>query len=111
MHLECIKCGKKHDLSTVANTCSCDGLLEIRYDFSKVQFSLEDLSAIPPHVWKYRQLLPISGAPISLMEGGTPLYRCTRLEEECGVKELYVKHEGMNPTGSFKDRGMTVGVS
>jgi len=44
------------------------------------------------------------------MEGGTPLYRCKRLEEECGVKELYVKHEGMNPTGSFKDRGMTVGV-
>ncbi len=111
MHLECIKCSKKHDLSTVANTCSCDGLLEIRYDFSKVQFSLEDLSAIPPHVWKYRELLPISGVPISLMEGGTPLYRCKRLEEECGVKELYVKHEGMNPTGSFKDRGMTVGVS
>ena len=54
MHLECIECGKKHDLSTVANTCSCDGLLEIRYDFSKVRFSLEDLSSIPPHVWKYR---------------------------------------------------------
>jgi len=70
MHLECIDCGKKHDLSTVANTCSCDGLLEIRYDFSKVRFSLKDLSAIPPHVWKYRQLLPISGVPISLMEGG-----------------------------------------
>ncbi|MGZ7132479.1 MAG: threonine synthase [Halobacteriota archaeon] len=111
MHLECIECGKKLDLSTVVNTCSCDGLLEIAYDFSKVQFSLEGLSAVPPHVWKYRELLPISGVPISLMEGGTPLYRCKRLEGECGIKELYVKHEGMNPTGSFKDRGMTVGVS
>jgi threonine synthase len=111
MHLECIDCGKKHDLATVANTCSCDGLLEIKYDFSEVRFNLEDNKAIPPHVWKYRELLPISGVPISLMEGGTPLYRCKRLEEECGVNELYVKHEGMNPSGSFKDRGMTVGVS
>jgi len=111
MNLECIECGKKHDLSTVANTCSCDGLLEISYDLSEVNFSLKDRTAIPPHVWKYRELLPISGVPVSLMEGGTPLYRCKRLEAECGVKELYVKHEGMNPTGSFKDRGMTVGVS
>ena len=111
MHLECIECGKKHDLSTVANTCSCDGLLEIRYDLSEVDFSLKDRTAVPPHVWKYRELLPISGVPVSLMEGGTPLYRCKRLEAECGLKELYVKHEGMNPTGSFKDRGMTVGVS
>ena len=111
MNLKCIECGKKHDLSTVANTCSCDGLLEISYDLSEVNFSLKDRTAIPPHVWKYRELLPISGVPVSLMEGGTPLYRCKRLEAECGVKELYVKHEGMNPTGSFKDRGMTVGVS
>jgi threonine synthase len=111
MNLECVECGKKHDLSTVVNTCSCDGLLEITYDLPEVNFNLKDRTAIPPHVWKYRELLPISGAPISLMEGGTPLYRCKRLEAECGVKELYVKHEGMNPTGSFKDRGMTVGVS
>jgi threonine synthase len=111
MRLECIECGKKHDLSTVVNTCSCDGLLEIGYDLSEVRFNLEDRAAIPPHVWKYRKLLPISGVPVSLMEGGTPLYRCKRLEEVCGIKELYVKHEGMNPTGSFKDRGMTVGVS
>jgi threonine synthase len=111
MRLECIECGKKLDLSTVANTCSCDGLLEIAYELSEVHFSLEEQAAIPPHVWKYRELLPIAGVPISLKEGGTPLYRCTRLEEACGIKELYVKHEGMNPTGSFKDRGMTVGVS
>ncbi|MGZ4903201.1 MAG: threonine synthase [Halobacteriota archaeon] len=93
------------------NTCSCDGLLEIKYDLSKVSYSLEERASIPPHVWKYRELLPISGSPVTLLEGGTPLYRCKRLEEECSIRELYVKHEGMNPTGSFKDRGMTVGVS
>jgi threonine synthase len=48
---------------------------------------------------------------VSLGEGGTPLYRCDRLAEEIGIRELYVKFEGVNPTGSFKDRGMTVGVT
>ena len=45
------------------------------------------------------------------MEGGTPLYHLKRLGEEMGLSNLYAKHEGMNPSGSFKDRGMTVGVS
>ncbi len=111
MHLECISCGQTYDISAVMNTCSCDGLLEIKYDLSKISYSIEERASTPPHVWKYRDLLPISGSPVTLLEGGTPLYRCKRLEEECGVKELYVKHEGMNPSGSFKDRGMTVGVS
>ncbi len=111
MHLECISCGRTFDISAVMNTCSCDGLLEIKYDLSKIEYRLEDRASVPPHVWKYAELLPVSGSPITLMEGGTPLYRCKRLEKECGIKELYVKHEGMNPTGSFKDRGMTVGVS
>ncbi|MGZ4931258.1 MAG: threonine synthase [Halobacteriota archaeon] len=111
MHLECISCGRTFDISAVMNTCSCDGLLEIKYDLSKINYSLEERASIPLHVWKYRELLPISGSPVTLLEGGTPLYRCKRLEEECSIRELYVKHEGMNPTGSFKDRGMTVGVS
>ncbi len=111
MHLECISCRRTYDISAVMNTCSCDGLLEIKYDLSKISYSLEERASVPPHVWKYRELLPICGSPVTLMEGGTPLYRCKRLEKECNVKELYVKHEGMNPTGSFKDRGMTVGVS
>ncbi len=111
MHLECISCSRTFDISAVMNTCSCDGLLEIKYDLSDVSYNLEERASIAPSVWKYRELLPISGDPITLMEGGTPLYRCKRIEEECDIKELYVKHEGMNPTGSFKDRGMTVGVS
>ncbi|MGZ4915204.1 MAG: threonine synthase [Halobacteriota archaeon] len=111
MHLECISCGRTFDISAVMNTCSCDGLLEIKYDLSKINYSLEERASIPPHVWKYAELLPVRGSPITLMEGGTPLYRCKRLEKECSIEELYVKHEGMNPTGSFKDRGMTVGVS
>jgi threonine synthase len=53
----------------------------------------------------------VSGEPVTLQEGGTPLYHLRRIGEELGIGELYAKHEGMNPSGSFKDRGMTVGVS
>jgi len=62
-------------------------------------------------VWRYSSVLPIETAEsVTLHEGGTPLYDTEKLSEELGV-EVHVKHEGMNPTGSFKDRGMTVGVS
>jgi threonine synthase len=64
-------------------------------------------------VWKYKEFLPVFDETkiVTLREGGTPLYRCERLGKELGVENLYVKNEGANPTGSFKDRGMTVGVS
>ncbi|WP_243670145.1 threonine synthase [Methanoculleus chikugoensis] len=70
--------------------------------------------APPLSVWRYRELLPVRGEPVSLQEGGTPpLYHLKTIGKELGLPpELYAKHEGgMNPTGSFKDRGMTVGVS
>jgi threonine synthase len=64
-------------------------------------------------VWKYRELMPIEKEEsiISLAEGGTGLHRCQRLGRKLGLKKLYVKNEGENPTGSFKDRGMTVAIS
>ena len=64
-------------------------------------------------VWRYRSLLPAldDRPPVSLAEGGTPLLNCERLAHWAGVRELRVKVEGANPTGSFKDRGMTVGVT
>jgi len=63
-------------------------------------------------VWKYRELLPVEKKEsiVSLAEGGTGLHRCRRLGRKLGLKKLYVKHEGANPTGSFKDRGMTVAI-
>jgi threonine synthase len=67
----------------------------------------------PLSVWKYRELLPIEREEsiISLAEGGTGLHRCQRLGRKLGLRKLYVKNEGENPTGSFKDRGMTVAIS
>ena len=109
-HLECIECHKKYSGTEVIYTCTCGGLLDIIYDYSRINLTKSDLKG-PLCVWKYRALLPISIDPVSLKEGGTPLYRVDRIAKSIGLKDVYVKHEGMNPTGSFKDRGMTVGVT
>ncbi|MFB6296447.1 MAG: threonine synthase [Halobacteriales archaeon] len=104
--LACIECGETFaPFEAIRYTCDdCDGLLEVRY---------ADLPTFADFagdgVWRYAAALPFESG-VTLPEGSTPLHRVPRLEEEVGVAALRVKHEGMNPTGSFKDRGMTVGV-
>jgi threonine synthase len=80
------------------------GLLEVRYADHP---TWDDFSG--EGVWRYADALPVDES-VTIQEGGTPLYDVPRLEADIGVRSLHVKHEGMNPTGSFKDRGMTVGV-
>ncbi|MDD1724205.1 MAG: threonine synthase [Methanospirillum sp.] len=110
--LRCISCGATYQSDAVIYTCHrCGHLLEVRYDLANINITRKDWLSRPLSVWRYRELLPVSREPVSLHEGGTPLYHLRRIGEELGVKELYAKHEGMNPSGSFKDRGMTVGVS
>ncbi len=106
--LKCIECGR--EASEESYTCSCGGLLEVVFDFDSVEVDFR-LDGKNLSVWKYRSLLPVKRDPITLNEGGTPLYRAERLEELLGIRRVYVKHEGLNPSGSFKDRGMTVGVT
>lgn len=111
--LECIECGTCHSLSERAYVCEkCGGLLEIRLT-DMVDLDISDWSTRPLGVWRYRELLPIEADAniISLGEGGTGLHDCPRLSSILGLKRLHVKNEGENPTGSFKDRGMTVGVT
>ncbi|WP_435184218.1 threonine synthase [Halobellus sp. EA9] len=81
-------------------------LLEVRYADPP---TFEDFRGQGRGVWRYRAALPFDEG-VSLPEGDTPLHEAPRLRESIGVETLRVKHEGMNPTGSFKDRGMTVGV-
>jgi threonine synthase len=83
----------------------------VQYPLDSIHVSRETWNKRPLSVWRYQELLPVTIEPVSLKEGGTPLYHLKHLGKEMGIKELYVKHEGMNPSGSFKDRGMTVGVS
>ncbi|WP_424013778.1 threonine synthase [Halorubrum xinjiangense] len=112
--LACIECDETFaPFEDVRYTCDeCDGLLEVRYDDPPTfdEFGAGAPSDGPERgVWRYREGLPFD-LGVTLPEGDTPLHRVPRIEESVGVDTLRIKHEGMNPTGSFKDRGMTVGV-
>ena len=110
--LVCVHCGADYEPSEIIYTCrKCGHLLAVRYDLSSLRISRGMWDSRPLSVWRYRELLPVEGDPVTLQEGGTPLYQLEKLGNEIGVPNLYAKHEGMNPSGSFKDRGMTVGVS
>ncbi len=104
--LVCIECGRVYEREDVY-TCDCGGLLEVRIEEAEIDFKLDGKDL---RVWKYGCLLPVRTKPVTLKEGGTPLYECERIGGEVGCR-VYVKHEGANPSGSFKDRGMTVGVT
>ena len=105
--LECIDCGEQFaPFEEIHYTCAdCDGLLEVRYADPPTFEAFEGSG-----VWRYNAALPFKRG-VTLPEGDTPLHEVPRLREEIGVDSLRVKHEGMNPTGAFKDRGMTVGVA
>jgi len=111
--VECIRCGARFLTDEIVYTCrNCGGLLDILYDYSKLDPD-RIVHAKGDGVWKYRALLPFGEEtkPITINEGNTPLYRCDRLAKAIGIEDLWVKHEGLNPSGSFKDRGMTAGVT
>lgn len=114
--MRCIECGKAHDMGKPSYACSsCGNLLEIRMNPAEAAERLDksDFTKRPISVWKYRELLPIGqkSSVFTLHEGGTPLFECRRLADRLGLRSLHVKFDGMNPTGSFKDRGMTVGIT
>jgi threonine synthase len=103
--LECIETGETYaPFDEIRYTSDAGALLEVRYAEPPTFDDFEGRG-----VWRYAAALPFDQG-VSLPEGDTPLHRVPRLEESVGVETLRIKHEGMNPTGSFKDRGMTVGV-
>jgi threonine synthase len=127
--LECIACHATYPTDRRSFRCACGDLLEVQHDLEAVQRAHGDLKERfarrlgtldpdRPHdasgVWRYRELilpeLP-EAAIVSLPEGSTPLYRREAVERYVGAREVRIKHEGENPTLSFKDRGMTAGVS
>jgi threonine synthase len=109
--LRCFNCRTEYPTRTANYSCGkCGGLLEISFKISKRRTPWKQRNI---SVWKYRELLPIDNDRFitTLAEGGTGLHHCARLGREIGLRRLYVKNEGENPTGSFKDRGMTVALS
>lgn len=111
--VRCFDC-RREETNDLVDSCShCGGRLTIEMDLDKIELSSpKEMRSRPFGVWRYAPFLPVDAAKaISLQEGGTPLYKCKALSERTGIKDVMVKFEGANPTGSFKDRGMTVGVS
>jgi threonine synthase len=112
MELECSECGKKYDAAQEQHLCTCGRPLLVRYDLKQAAttLTLENLSKRARTLWRYREVLP-PGEPVTLGEGMTPLVHAARLGASMGLRRLYVKDEGLNPTGSFKARGMTAAVT
>jgi threonine synthase len=112
-HLECSACGLEHEWSRLQNLClSCHRPLLARVDLTRAARTLtrENLATREKSLWRYREVLPLPGdvEPVSLGEGGTPLLPAERFS---GDVELWIKDESLNPTQSFKARGMSVAVS
>jgi threonine synthase len=117
VELECSSCGKKYDARTEQHLCTCGKPLLARYDLHRAAatLTLPTLKNRPRTLWRYAEVLP-NDPPISLGEGMTPLVHAKRLGASIrcpsgNLERLYVKDEGLNPTGSFKARGMTVAVT
>ena len=113
-HLECPRCGATHDAAVLQGLCpACASPLLARYDLSAVRATPAEVGTRPPDLWRYHELLPVSGPEhvVSLGEGMTPLLPAPRLGAELSIPRLLVKDDGLLPTGSFKARGAAVGVS
>jgi threonine synthase len=113
--LKCISCSSEYSYGKLFCCDKCHEFLEIIYDMDAVAESLDKSTFGLGNalVDKYSALLPVKGTtlPVSLGEGNTPLLVSERLAKEIGVKRLFLKDETINPTGTFKDRSVSVGVS
>ncbi|MBU2578265.1 threonine synthase [Patescibacteria group bacterium] len=114
-HLECPKCKATYDSGKVVQLCDCGSPLLVRYYLDQIKKALrkEDLINRRFDLWRYRELLPVKNEEniVCLGEGMTPLLRLKSLGKEINMPNLYLKDEGIIPTGTFKARGAAVGVS
>jgi len=113
--LYCPKCGKTYSNDSPVQVCTCGSPLLVEYDLDVVKnvFEKEDLSSRNPDLWRYRELLPVKDEKniISLGEGMTPMLPAGKAGKKIGIPNLFIKDDGIIPTGSFKARGASVGVS
>lgn len=114
-HLECPKCDAIHDNKQPVQLCTCGAPLLVRYDLRRIRerFRKDTLISRQADLWRYRELLPVQGEEhvVTLGEGMTPLFLLRRLGLELDMPKLYIKDEGLIPTGTFKARGATVAAS
>ncbi|MBT7714589.1 MAG: threonine synthase [Deltaproteobacteria bacterium] len=117
-HLKCIICGKEYPSEQVDYVCpdhGTEGVLDVQYDYDHIRknISKKSLQQNPDHtIWRYKPLLPVSpDSPVpQLAVGGTPLYDGVNLSQKLGLKKIWVKDDGLQPTASFKDRASAMAI-
>jgi threonine synthase len=113
-HLECSRCKKCYDPDVISQLCSCGGPLLVKYDMEYLaQTKKSALSSRSPSLWRYLEFLPVRKEEniVTLGEGMTPIVQLRSIGRHLGTSHLYMKDEGIIPTGTFKCRGAAVGVS
>ena len=114
-YARCVRCGKTYEATPNLTTCSCGGILDVVYDYDYIRQNLtkEKLKTRPHTMWRYRELLPVeeSTPDTPLRVGWSPLYEADRLGALLGVKKLWIKDDGQNPTASLKDRASAMAVA
>src|ERR1700691_2883343 len=113
-HLECSLCKQTYAPGQVQHLCTCGGPLLVRYDLDAIRRTWKpaQLRDGPNTMWRYAPVLPAAETSVvTLGEGMTPLIRARRLGARLGAQNLWIKDEGLNPTGSFKARGLSCAVS
>ncbi|ALC82695.1 MULTISPECIES: threonine synthase [Bacillus] len=114
-HLECPKCNREFPHNEIQQLCSCGSPLLVRYHLQELRAKLkpDQLKERENSLWRYHELLPVTNPEhiVSLGEGMTPLLPMKRSEADMNIQRLFMKDEGIVPTGSFKARGAAVGVS
>ena len=117
--LKCVLCGKtykENEAKYVCHACGEDGLLDVVYDYEAIalKFNRQTLAQnSDKSIWRYAPILPIEEEPsayLPLQIGWTPLYKSQRLNDFLGLKHLYIKDDGRNPSASFKDRASSIGI-
>ena len=111
--LTCRRCDSKTPPIKTISCPKCFAPVDVCYDFDSIELSRETFHTRPRSLWRYTELLPVRDQRniVDLNVGFTPLHRCRNLEKILGLKEVYVKNDGLNPTNSFKDRPASVAVS
>ncbi len=115
-HAKCVKCGKIYEAPPNLTNCSCGGILDIIYDYEYIKANLTkaDLAARQDNsMWRYRELLPVEESTEAppLRVGWSPLYEAKTLAAQLGIRKLFVKDDGLNPTASLKDRASSMAVA
>ena len=114
-NLQCSKCGKEYSTKEPHNVCDCGVPLLVKYDLDKIKKNVDKnvFKTRNDGLFRFKELLPIDDEKniVTLGEGNTQIFKLDILGNKLGLKNLYIKDEGLNPTGTFKARGAAVGVS